>query len=62
MQLKVTNEDEGGDQQQGNTAINNGRGGGKGKGPRSERSESHDLHIWTVWTNNETNVCSMFNF
>jgi hypothetical protein len=41
MQLELSNEVEGEDQQQGRTAVNNRRGGGrKGKG-RLERRESH---------------------
>jgi hypothetical protein len=47
MQLELTNEDGGEDQQQQYTAINYG-GGGKGKGPMSKQSGSHTLPIILV--------------
>jgi hypothetical protein len=62
MQLELTNEDGGEDQQQQHTVIDNGRGG-KGKGPMLKRSESHAMplpiilvfgHVLTI------NECSFF--
>jgi len=42
MQLELTTEVEGEEEQQGRTVVNDGgRRKGKGKGPRSEQSESH---------------------